>query len=139
MQRSTILALLAAVATLAAGGAEAARAPAFKPLPRPGTNPPPRTSGEPDAARGFIVYTANGCWQCHGTDGASGGPGGRLAPNPLPYEAVHKQLRQPRARMPVYTEAVLSENDIQDLYAYLKKTPPAKTLAEIPLLNDLYK
>ena len=144
MQRSKILILAAAAATVfAAVEAQAAQKastpPKYVEVPiHPGTMPPPRTSGAPDAKRGYIVYASQGCWQCHGTTGETGGPGPRLAPNPLPIEAVTKQLRTPSARMPVYTAAVLSDHDIADLYAYLQSAKPAKAVADIPLLNSNY-
>lgn len=143
MQRSKILILAAATALAACGVAQAAQKasvpPKYVEVPiHPGTMPPPRTSGAPDAKRGYIVYASQGCWQCHGTTGETGGPGPRLAPNPLPIEAVTKQLRTPSARMPVYTAAVLSDNDIADLYAYLQSAKPAKAVADIPLLNSNY-
>ena len=89
-----------------------------------------------DAAHGRKLFLADGCYQCHGTSGEGGGVfGPKLAPDPLPYEAVLQQLRSPRARMPVYTAKVLPDAGAADIYAYLRSIPKAKPASEIPLLN----
>jgi mono/diheme cytochrome c family protein len=90
-----------------------------------------------NAVHGRKLYMADGCWQCHGTSGEGGtvfGP--KLAPEPLPFEAVLGQLRAPRARMPVYTAKVLPDAGAADIYAYLKSIAPSKKAADIPLLNQ---
>ena len=38
--------------------------------------------------RGKKDFVEVGCYQCHGYQG-QGGPGGRIAPKPLPLEAFH--------------------------------------------------
>ena len=91
-----------------------------------------------NATRGKQLYLATGCYQCHGTRGEGGGNAGpRLAPTPIPFEGFTLQLRHPRARMPVYTDVVMPETDVADIYAYLQNVPKGKTAAEIPLLNGL--
>ncbi len=89
-----------------------------------------------DAVHGKQVYMKIGCYQCHGFEGATGGPGGRLAPDPLNFEAVIGQLRHPRGRMPVYTPVIASDQDVADIYAYLKSQPEPKPVADIPLLQQ---
>ena len=89
-----------------------------------------------DAARGKKIYVADGCWQCHGYQG-QGGSGPKLAPQPLPYEAVFRQLRKPRGTMPVYTHVTTPDQDVADIYAYLQSVPKAKTVADIPELNEI--
>ncbi len=88
-----------------------------------------------DAVRGYKLYVSIGCFQCHGYQGATGGPGGRLAPSPQDYDFVMNQLRHPRGRMPIYTPVIAPDQDVADIYAYLKAQPAPKPLAEIPLLN----
>jgi mono/diheme cytochrome c family protein len=91
-----------------------------------------------NAARGKQLYMATGCYQCHGTRGTGGGNAGpRLAPTPIPFEGFLLVLRQPRARMPVYTSVVMPDADVADIYAYLQSVPKGKTASEIPLLNGL--
>jgi ubiquinol-cytochrome c reductase cytochrome c subunit len=91
----------------------------------------------PAAEHGRHLFAADGCYQCHGYQGqGTGSAGPKLAPNPLPIDAFTHQLRNPRDRMPVYTEKVVSQGDLNDLYAYLQTIPKAKTVAEIPLLSQ---
>jgi len=90
-----------------------------------------------DAAHGKKVYVAYGCWQCHGYQGQGSNAGPKLAPAPLPYEAIYRQLRKPRDRMPVYTRATTSDQDVADIYAYLQTIPKAKALADIPQLAGI--
>ena len=75
--------------------------------------------GSADA--GKKLFTADGCYQCHGYAG-QGAPGyaPRIAPKLLPYQAFLKQLRQPRADMPPYEMAIVSDQAVADIYAFLK-------------------
>jgi ubiquinol-cytochrome c reductase cytochrome c subunit len=78
-----------------------------------------------DAANGERVYRADGCYQCHGTVGQGSRPTGpHLAPQPLPYAAFAGQVRHPVNAMPPYTNVVLSEQELADIYAYLVSIPP---------------
>ncbi len=64
-----------------------------------------------DAVNGKRLFMTVGCYECHGTTGASGGfAGPKLAPNPLPLVAVKAKLRTLSGRMPVFSEAVLEES-----------------------------
>ena len=91
-----------------------------------------------DAARGKILFTQKyGCFQCHGEAG-QGSPvtGPKLAPNPMPYEALSAFVRTTNRSMPPYKEAVLPEADLQDMYAYLQSIPAGADWKTIPLLNQ---
>jgi mono/diheme cytochrome c family protein len=90
-----------------------------------------------DAARGKILFTQKyGCFQCHGTEG-QGSPvtGPKLAPNPLPYEALSAFVRTSNGPMPPFREAILPNADLQDIYAYLQSIKPGPDYKTIPLLN----
>jgi len=89
-----------------------------------------------DPVRGKHLFLAYGCYQCHGTTAAGGGPAGpKLAPNPLPLAGVTVKLRTASGRMPVYTPAVLTDAEIADIFAYLQSIPNGKAAQDIPLLN----
>lgn len=91
-----------------------------------------------NVTRGKQLYMATGCYQCHGTSGEGGGNAGpRVAPSPMPYEGFLLQIRKPRARMPFYTDVVMPEKDVVDIYAYLLSIPKGKTVDEIPMLKSL--
>src|SRR5579883_1826815 len=77
-----------------------------------------------NAQHGKAVYTAVGCYECHGRDGQGGaGTGPKLGPNPIPFTAFVYQLRSPRDEMPPYTAKVLSDSDVADIYAFLQSLP----------------
>jgi len=91
-----------------------------------------------DAARGKILFTEKyGCYQCHGTQG-QGSPvtGPRLAPNPLPFEALSAFVRTSSREMPPFREAVLPNEDLADIYAYLQSIKPGPDYKTIPMLNN---
>jgi len=91
-----------------------------------------------DAAKGKVLFTQKyGCFQCHGEAG-QGSPitGPKLAPNPLPWEALSSFVRSTNRQMPPYKEAVLPNDDLQDIYAYLQSIPAAADWKTIPLLSS---
>ncbi|MDB5461356.1 MAG: cytochrome c, mono- and diheme variant family [Caulobacteraceae bacterium] len=88
-----------------------------------------------NVARGQQLFVSTGCYQCHGVQGQGSAAGPRLAPTPLPLDAFSRQLRQPRDKMPIYTEVVMPERDLADVYAYMTHIPKAKSVAELPLLS----
>ena len=89
-----------------------------------------------DAVNGKRLFMTVGCYECHGTTGAGGGIAGpRLAPNPLPLVGVKAKLRTASGRMPVFSEAVLKDSEIADIYAYLQSIPTGKSARDIELLN----
>jgi mono/diheme cytochrome c family protein len=91
-----------------------------------------------DAAKGKILFTQKyGCYQCHGTAGqGSSITGPKLAPDPIPYEALSAFVRGSAREMPPYREQVLPNEDLQDIYAYLQSIPKTVDYKTIPLLNN---
>ena len=58
------------------------------------------------AEKGYALFLKYGCWQCHGTQGQGGGiTGPRLAPDPLPYDALASFVRTTSGRMPTMRAA----------------------------------
>jgi len=90
-----------------------------------------------DAAKGKQAFMKYGCWQCHGTLG-QGSPitGPKLAPDPIAYEAMAGFIRSSSRRMPPYREAVLPNEDLQDIHAYLSSIPKGADPKTIPLLSE---
>jgi mono/diheme cytochrome c family protein len=89
-----------------------------------------------DAANGKRLFMTVGCYECHGTTGAGGGPAGpRLAPNPLPFVGFKAKLRTASGRMPVFSDAVLKDAEIADIYVYLQSIPAGRSARDIELLN----
>jgi mono/diheme cytochrome c family protein len=91
-----------------------------------------------DAVRGKILFTQKyGCYQCHGTEG-QGSPvtGPKLAPNPIAFEALSSFIRNSNGPMPPFREAILPNDDLADIYAYLQSIKAAPDWKTIPLLNE---
>ena len=88
------------------------------------------------AEKGKVAYVKYGCWQCHGFEGQGGIAGKTLAPDPLPAEAFVAFVRTTNRTMPPYSEAVLPNEDLADIHAYLETIPKAPDAKGIPLLNQ---
>jgi len=89
-----------------------------------------------NAEKGKNAFVQHGCWQCHGFAGQGGVTGPKLAPNPMPYEALANFVRTTNRAMPPYKEQVLPDADLQDIYAYLQSVPASPDPKSIPLLSD---
>jgi len=94
-------------------------------------------AGSPDKGRtAFIVH---GCFQCHGTvgQGAARESNGKvLYDTQLPLEAFIAFVRGTNRAMPPYSEKILSDADLTDIYAYLESLPKPADYKTIPLLNQ---
>src|SRR5579872_7021794 len=93
-------------------------------------------AGNPEA--GKRIYMKNGCYQCHGTVGQGTIAGARIGPPPLSAQGLIRYVRRPAGQMPAFTEKVMSDRQLTDVYAFLKTIPPPKPSKDIPLLNDLH-
>ena len=92
-----------------------------------------------DAANGQRVSLADGCFTCHGRVGQGGnyyGTTPMLAKTELPFEGFKQQLRDPVRVMPAYSEAVLSDKEAADIFAFVKTLPGRRPVKDVPLLNN---
>jgi mono/diheme cytochrome c family protein len=92
-------------------------------------------SAAADVERGKKLFTSYGCYECHGR-AAQGGVGPRLGPAPLPLSFIEKYVRHPTGSMPPYTDKTVSDQDLSDIYAYLKSLHEPPNEKNIPLLNQ---
>src|ERR1700694_2596963 len=88
------------------------------------------------AEKGKAAYVQHGCWQCHGFQGQGASTGAKLAPDPIPLEAFTAFVRATDRAMPPYSEAVLSNEELTDIHAYLQSIPKPADYKSIPLLNQ---
>lgn len=86
---------------------------------------------------GKRLYEKDGCYECHGYAGQGGSSGPRIAATSLNLPAVLRYVRRPFGAMPAFTTKVLSDQELTDIYAYLKALVPAKPAKEIPILDKL--
>jgi len=92
-----------------------------------------------DAGNGKRIYLADGCFTCHGRAGQGGaynGPAPILAHTALPFDGFKGQVRNPVNDMPAYSDAVLSDKDIADIYAFVESLPGSRSAKDIQLLNN---
>jgi|SRR6516162_4475473 len=88
------------------------------------------------AEKGKTAFVQHGCWQCHGFQGQGGVTGPKLAPDPIAAEAFTAFVRGSNRAMPPYPKAVLSNDDLADIHAYLQSIPKPADYKSIPLLNQ---
>jgi mono/diheme cytochrome c family protein len=92
-----------------------------------------------DAVEGKRLYLAVGCFTCHGRSGQGGalnGPAPILAETGMPFDGFRGQLREPVNEMPAYSEGVMSDKQIADIYAFVQSLPGPRPAKDIPLLNN---
>ena len=116
---------MALIATFAAGGFDdAARA----------QDAPPG-----DAAEGKRLYLAVGCFTCHGRSGQGGamnGPVPALAKTAMPFDGFKGQLRQPADEMPAYSEKVMTDKQIADIYAFVESLPGRRPTKDMKIFDN---
>jgi mono/diheme cytochrome c family protein len=92
-----------------------------------------------DAARGkdlFIKYT---CYGCHGFS-AQNGPGrNRLNPMTMTVTGFIANVRGPASptTMPPFSAKVISDQQLADIWTYVKTLPNAPAAKDIPLLQQI--
>lgn len=95
------------------------------------TPPPPGNAEE-----GRKLFVSYGCYQCHGYEGqGSSATGPRLGPRPAPYAYFSNYVRRPTNQMPPYTDKVVSDTDLANIYAFLQSRPAPPAVDNIPLLK----
>jgi mono/diheme cytochrome c family protein len=87
---------------------------------------------------GRKIFTKDGCYECHGREGqgAAQASGPRIGPSQRFIRPFIKYVRQPTGQMPPYTRAVISDQELADIYAYLQSRPMATPSKDISLLNQ---
>jgi mono/diheme cytochrome c family protein len=103
----------------------------------PQTTPSSLSAATPagDVEKGKTLFSRNGCYQCHNYEGHGGAAGARLAPNPIPFRAFVTYVRAPKGDMPPYAAKVMSEQDLADVYAFLRSRPRPPAVSSLPLLR----
>jgi ubiquinol-cytochrome c reductase cytochrome c subunit len=98
----------------------------------------PGTAVAASAEKGKAAFVQHGCWQCHdfAGEGSIATSNGRvIARTALPLDAFMSFVRTTNGQMPPYRPAVLSDEELGDIYAYLQSLPEPKAVSDIPLLN----
>ena len=96
----------------------------------------PATAPPGNAASGQKLFQSHGCWTCHGTVAhGGGGSGPRIAGRVPAWPAFSKAVRRPTDEMIPYTEKVLSNQELADIFAWLRSLPAPPAVASIPQLK----
>jgi mono/diheme cytochrome c family protein len=91
----------------------------------------------PSVANGKRLFEVKACYECHGTRGQGGLAGARLAQTKLSLQGFRNILRNPPpSNMPPYRAAVLTDQEVADLFAYVQSFPPPEPFDRIPLLKN---
>lgn len=90
-----------------------------------------------NAENGKRLFLRDGCWECHGYAGQGGRDGARIASTALTTAALIRYVRRPSGAMPAYIDKVITDQELTDIWAYLKTLPGPKPVKDIPLLNAL--
>jgi mono/diheme cytochrome c family protein len=90
------------------------------------------------AENGKRIYVSDGCYECHGREGQGSAQTAapRIGPPVLSLTAFASYVHQPTGSMPPYISKVVSDQDLADIYAFLKSVPPPPAAKDIPLLNQ---
>jgi len=94
-----------------------------------------QTPATGNAQQGKELFLKYSCYACHGYDG-HGGAGARLVPLAMTVTRFTAYVHNPR-RMPPYTDKVLSDAQLADLFAYIKSLPASPSADQIPLLSRI--
>src|SRR5262245_30950762 len=89
-----------------------------QPRPEPVEGQP--TSPAASAQNGKKLYERDGCWECHGWAGQGGRDGARLADTALSAAQLTRYVRKPTGAMPAYIDKVMSDQDLADIWAYVR-------------------
>jgi mono/diheme cytochrome c family protein len=90
-----------------------------------------------NAQNGKKLLVSYGCYECHGREGQGAAQTGaaRIGPPQLSFEGFQSYVRNPKNQMPPYTSKAVPDQDLADIYAYLKSIPMPPKGKDIPLLN----
>src|ERR1051325_8877515 len=84
-------------------------------------NPTQAPSQDEQVANGRKLFVKYGCYECHGFEAQGGGSAGpRIGPDPIPLPALIGYVRAPAREMPPYTDKVISDKELGDIYEFLK-------------------
>jgi mono/diheme cytochrome c family protein len=92
-----------------------------------------------DAVEGKRLYLAVGCFTCHGRSGQGGamnGPAPILAKTQMPFEGFKGQLRSPVNDMPAYSEKVMTDKQVADIYAFVESLPGPRPTKDMKIFDN---
>jgi len=89
-----------------------------------------------DATSGAKLFVDRACWQCHGLAAQGGGIAGpRLAGRVQVWAAFAAYVRRPTEEMIPFTAKVLPDQELADIFAWLRSLPPPPSVESLPALS----
>jgi len=90
-----------------------------------------------NAQNGKKLFMGDGCYECHGRQGQGASQTGaaRIGPPMLAFDGFQSYVRKLINQMPPYSSKAIPDQDLADIYAYLKSIPMPPKGKDIPLLN----
>ena len=82
------------------------------------------------AESGKRVFTNAGCVACHGAQGQGTSLAPQISPPPRELPALIAYVRQPTGKMPPIPVSTASDQDLANIYAFLKSVAPASAASE---------
>jgi mono/diheme cytochrome c family protein len=102
--------------------------------------PAPAAQAAGNAENGKRLFMKETCYYCHGTVGQGAGVvGARIGPPTRALAGFIRYVRRPSGQMPAITEKVVSDQELTDIYAFLRTIPASKGSKDIPILSELKK
>ena len=95
----------------------------------------PSTTPAGDSENGKKLYVQHGCFQCHNYEAQGGSAGPRLANRTRVWAAFSRYMRRPTGQMPPYTEKVMPDQDLADVFAWIRSIPAPPPVSSIPQLK----
>jgi mono/diheme cytochrome c family protein len=92
-----------------------------------------------DPVEGKRLYLAVGCFTCHGRSGQGGamnGPAPILAKTQMPFDGFKGQLRSPVNEMPAYSEKVMTDKQIADIYSFVESLPGPRPTKDMKIFDN---
>jgi len=87
----------------------------------------PKTAGSVENGKRY--FASAGCITCHGPQGHGTALAPQISPPPLELQAVIGYVRQPTGKMPAIPSSTVSDQELTDIYAFLKSITPAAEAA----------
>lgn len=69
---------------------------------------------------GKMLFSSKGCDKCHGPDGQGEAAATKISPLPDSVVGLIKYVRKPTGKMPASAANVISDQELADIYAFLK-------------------
>lgn len=83
-----------------------------------------------DAQSGKRVFTSAGCVACHGAQGQGTSLAPQISPPPVELPELIAYVRRPTGKMPPVPASTASDQDLANVYAFLKSVAPASIASE---------